>query len=240
MKNPLHKEILVQIHDHSGKPERSAFLNGYLGNDHVLYHIRTPTLRTIAKAWAREHKDLWREDFRDVVTSLIQGPSATEKIMAGILLGYSTKPQRHFDPAIFNNWLDHLEGWAEVDAVCTGDFTATQLPADWPRWKKLVTRLSKDSSINKRRASLVLFCSPVSRGKDPRLADAALKNVERLKAEKEVMITKAISWVLRSMIKLYRDDVESYLRDNADSLPKIAVRETMTKLKTGAKNRKSV
>src|SRR5688500_19494553 len=51
-----------------------------------------------------------------------------------------------------------------------------------------ILKFSKDPNINKRRASLVLFCSPLARVKDDDLADAALKIVERLKSEKDVLI----------------------------------------------------
>ena len=135
MKNSFYKEILNIIKKNSGKPERDSFLNTYLGNDHVRYPISTPPLRVIARDWMRNHKDLSPEEFTAVLTALVEGPSFTEKMMAGILMGYSAKEQRKFDPVIFDGWLDHLVGWAEVDAVCTGDFTVTQLPADWqPRF----------------------------------------------------------------------------------------------------------
>ena len=54
--------------------------------------------------------------------------------------------------------------------------------------------------------------------------------------EKEVLITKAVSWLLRSMIKYYRNEVTDYLNENKESLPKIAVREVSIKLETGRKN----
>jgi hypothetical protein len=38
------------------------------------------------------------------------------------------------------------------------------------------------------------------------------------------------------MIKRYRKKVEAYIRDNSETLPKIAVRETIIKLKTGLKS----
>jgi 3-methyladenine DNA glycosylase AlkD len=237
MLNPLHQEILTLIRKKSGKPAKDAFLNSYLGNHHVRYAIGTPALRAIAKDWMRLHKDLPAEEFVSLLTSLIEGASFTEKVTAGILLSYSTKDQRKFNPAIFDQWLSHLVGWAEVDAVCTGDFHVTQAPSQWPEWKKLLNKLSKDPNINKRRASLVLLCSPISRIKDDRMAEMALKNIERLKGEKDVLITKAISWVLRSMIKHYRAEVAEYVNATPD-LPKIAIRETLVKLKTGKKNPK--
>lgn len=222
----------------SGKATRDAFLNSYLGNNHVRYSIAAPALREIAKEWMRAHRDLSPDELKDVLTSLIQGASSTEKIMAGILMGYSAKDQRTFDPAILDQWLDHLVGWAEVDAICTGDFPRSQLPSDWTRWKRLIIKLSKDENINKRRASLALFCSPLSKVKDERLASEALRRIEKLKSEKHIMITKAVSWVLRSMIKHYRTEVEEYMDENIGTLPKIAVRETTVKLITGRKTPK--
>jgi len=235
MVNPFHEEILKLIKKNSGQPTQHTFLDSYLGNDHMRYPIAMPTLRAIAKEWMRANRDLDSAAVADLLTSLIEGKSSTEKVMAGIMMGYSSLPQRQFDPAFFDTWLDHLAGWAEVDAVCTGDFTITQLPADWPRWKKLLNKLSKDPNINKRRASLVLFCSPLSKVKDARLEEMAFRIIERLKSEKEVLITKAISWLLRSMIRHYRESVLVYVKENEQTLPKIAVRETLIKLKTGKK-----
>lgn len=238
MINPFHKEILKLIQQNSGKPLRDNFLNNYLGNTHIRYPITAPVLRIIAKEWMKAHRDLSADDFADVLTSLVEGESSTEKIMAGILMGYSAKPQRTFDPAIFGSWLDHLVGWAEVDALCTGDFPISQVPADWPKWKKLIVALSKDTNINKRRASLVLFCSPVSRVPDMRLADEAFRRIEKLKYEKEIIITKAVSWVLRSMVRHYRKEVSDYVDGNVNTLPKIAIRETRVKLDTGTKTKR--
>lgn len=235
MTNAFHRDILKVIRDLSGKPENDSFLNSYLGNDHVRYRIDMPTLRIIAKDWMRSHHDVPADVFTDMITSFVEGKSSTEKIMAGIMLGYSRGEQRKFDPMIFDQWLDHLIGWAEIDALCTGDFTTRQLPADWPRWKKLLKNLVKDPNINKRRASLVLFCSPVSKVKDDRLAEVAFQHIDQLRSEKEVLITKAISWVLRSMIKHHRENVSEYLDDNKQFLPRIAVRETLRKLETGKK-----
>ena len=154
----------------------------------------------------------------------------------GILLDNSTKEQRKFDPKLFDEWLDQLVGWAEVDSVCTGKYTISEIPGQWKSWKPLITKFSRSKNISKRRASLVLFCSPLSTVNDERLAHHALIIVDRLKNEKEILITRAISWVLRSMVKRYRPQLEVYLKDNSITLPKIALRETLVKLKTGVKS----
>ncbi len=230
-----HYEILALIRKHSGKPTQHTFLDSYLGNQHPRYPINVPTLRSLAKGWMKAHRDLSAGVFKKVLTSLVQGKSSTEKCMTGILLDLSTRPQRKFDPGVFDQWLEHLVGWAEVDSVCTGAYTRFEIAENWNRWKKLLVQFSKSKNINKRRASIVLLCSPLQGARDVRLVQMAFHNIDRLKGEKEILITKAVSWVLRSAVKHHKSEVKKYVALNKDSLPSIAVRETVTVLKTGKK-----
>jgi 3-methyladenine DNA glycosylase AlkD len=236
MRNHFHQELLQLIKNNSGKATQHTFSDSYLGNTHLRYAITAPILRRIAREWMRNHKTMTVKDFTALLTSLIEGKSCTEKCFAGILMGYSTHEQRSFDPILFDGWLNHVEGWAEVDALCTGDYTITHILTSWRQWKSLLIKFSKDENINKRRASLVLLCSPLRNLDDIRLAQLALRNVESLKAEKHILISKAISWVLRSMVKHHRKIVSDYLALNKGTLPAIAVRETIIKLKTGKKH----
>jgi 3-methyladenine DNA glycosylase AlkD len=232
-----HKAILEEIKANSGVATGHTFLDNYLGNSHFRYAINAPKLRAIAKAWAHNNKSLSSRDFCDVVDSLIHGPSSTEKVMGGIILDCATKAQSEFDPKIFDQWLDELVGWAEVDSVCTGKFTIKAIPTQWTKWEKILKRFAKSKNINKRRASLVLLCSPVRYCTDKSMAAMAFANIDQLKHEKEVLITKAISWLLRSMIKNFKKEVADYISKNKSSLPSIAVRETLTVLKTGKKTK---
>ena len=240
MKNSYHNTLLNSIKAKSGKPTQHTFVDSYLGNSHPRYPINAPTLRVIAKEWMTDHRDMECGEFQELITSLIHGVSSTEKMLAGILLDYTTKDQREFDPQIFDDWLEHLIGWAEVDSVCTGKYTIHAIPNNWNKWKRLLVRFSKSENIQKRRASLVLLCSPMRQTENEEIALAALSIIERLKSEKEILITKAISWLLRSMIKHHKKIVETYVNRNKETLPSIVVRETMTVLKTGKKTKISV
>jgi 3-methyladenine DNA glycosylase AlkD len=236
--NKHHGEVLSLIEGKSGVATQHTFLDSYLGNSHPRYPINAPTLRAIAKEWMRAHRDLSAKDLAGMLTSLAEGKSGTEKMMVGILLDNATKEQKQFDPKLFDRWLDHLVGWAEVDSVCTGKYCTTEIPSDIPQWKKILSAFSKSKNINKRRASIVFLCSPLAQCDDPSLAEIAFENIDRLKNEREIIITRAISWVLRSMVKHHRKALESYLRKNERTLPSIAVRETKVKLATGTKSGK--
>lgn len=235
--NPHHKAILAEIKAQSGVGTSHTFLDSYLGNSNFRYAINAPKLRAIAKDWARSNKTLTSTAFCDVVDSFIHGPSSTEKVMGGIILDCATKEQSQFDPKIFDKWLDQLVGWAEVDSVCTGRFTIKSVPDQWNKWEKIIKRFAKSKNIQKRRASLVLFCSPIRYSTETSMRDLAFQNIDLLKNEKEGLITKAVSWLLRSMIKNFKREVAEYVDENRTSLPPIAVRETMITLKTGKKTK---
>jgi 3-methyladenine DNA glycosylase AlkD len=231
-----HHDILRLIQSGGATGTQHTFADNYLGNTNPRYPINAPQLRGIAKEWMKAHRDLSPGAFADLIGSMVSGKSSTEKVMAGILLDNATPSQRKFDPRLFEKWLDHLTGWAEIDAVCTGRYCDTEIPSNLVMWEKVLTRLSKSSNINKRRAALVFLCSPVSHHDDPRLAKLAIQIINKLKGEHEVIITKAISWLLRSMVRYHSKALVAYLNKHGSSLPPVALRETRVKLATGRKS----
>ncbi len=138
-----------------------------------------------------------------------------------------------------NGWIIWKVGQRSMPFVREG-MQRLKLSDQWNKWKPLLIKFSKSKNINKRRASIVFFCSPLSKIENKEISQTALQIVDTLKAEREILITKAISWILRSMVRYNREMVEIYLKENAASLPKIALRETLVKLETGKKTKKSL
>ena len=106
---------------------------------------------------------------------------------------------------------------------------------DWNEWVRFIRKLSRDKNINKRRAALVFLTAPLRYSEDKRLAALGFEVIEKLKSERHIMITKAVSWLLRSMVRHHERAVATYIRENRHSLPAIAVRETTRKITTGRK-----
>ena len=210
--------------------------DSYGGSGRPYYNVSVPDRRAIVRRWLASHKTMAPEAFFAVVDSLTEGQSHEEKTLAGMLVASHRKARPDVTTEDLDRWLGRLNGWAEVDTWCQNLFTAEDMLADWPAWSGLIERLSRDQNINKRRAALVLLVGPVHYSPDPCFRDLALTVLERLKAERPILITKAVSWLLRSMITRHRDAVGAYIAANEASLPKIALRETRTKLKTGTKS----
>jgi len=236
--HPEHRTLLTAIRGAAGGgPSRQPANESFGAGGHVAYRVRVPERRRIAKTWLRTGKPS-ADVVLAVVESLFAGDSHEEKTLAAIILEGDGTARQQVHPDDVDRWLSHLSGWAEVDSLCQSVFTAEEVLADWSAWRDLVRRLSKSPNVNKRRASLVLLTGPVRDSDDPRLRDLAFATVGRLEAERDILVTKAVSWLLRSMVGHHREAVASYLADHEATLPSIAVRETRMKIDTGTKTRR--
>lgn len=76
---------------------------------------------------------------------------------------------------------------------------------------------------------------PLRESSDIRLITLALQNVDQLKTERDTLIRKAVSWVLREGVKRHADAIRAYLDTHQDALGKTTAREVRGKLETGKK-----
>lgn len=233
--NKYHQEILKEIKEYTNKTSNNTWVAKYLGTSHIYYSLSNPVKREIAKLWAKNHKDISIREFIDLLNSLYKDESYDEKAIASYLLLYLPLFRKQLNPKLLDNWLDYLSGWAEIDSLCQSNYRAEELLSKWNEWKFLLIKFSKDKNITKRRASLVLLTKVVYQSEDKRLSNLAFEIIDKLKLEKDILITKAISWLVRDLTILHKKEVEDYLKENASSLPKIAIRETKRKLLTGRK-----
>ncbi|MCL4366657.1 DNA alkylation repair protein [Patescibacteria group bacterium] len=236
----LQREILKDIQkvsqsNHCSARDLEFNLGKYLGTTHQLYRLSNPQQRQIAKDWAKKLKTQQAAEVVDLLSSLYQSCSYEEKTLPSFLLEYLPQLRVVLDPSILDQWLETLEGWAEIDTLCAGPWSAQDFLEQWGKWEKLLQNLVKDKNPVKQRASLVLLVKPVRQSVDPKLANIAFVNIEKLKSSQDILITKAVSWLLRSLITQHKQTVKEYLAKNADSLPKVALRETQRKLLTGRK-----
>jgi 3-methyladenine DNA glycosylase AlkD len=231
-----HATLVAQLKS-KGRPYRGGMQNdSYTGSGHPFFNASIPDVRAIARAWLSAHRQASDGDVLSLIDALFRGEAYEEKVLAAVMLAGSARARRLATPARVDGWLDQLTGWAEIDSLCAGPFAAEEIAGDWPAWRALIQRLSKDANINKRRAALGLLTRPTRTSDDPRLRDLAFAVIDRLKGERPILITKAVSWLLRSMAGRHAGAVGAYLDANAASLPAVAVRETRTKLRTGTKS----
>lgn len=228
--------FLTFIKSQASSEERYHSSGEYTGGNHIHYGLRAPIMHGFVKEWVAEHKkSLTYDDWEGLLDSLYHGHSFEERAMAGMVLSRFPKFRLELPLELFDEWLTGLEGWAEVDSTCQTVFTAKDFNARWGEWEPFLRQLVVSQNINKRRASLVLLIKPIRDTDDQKFLNLGLEFVDQLKREKDKLITKAISWILRESIKQHRKAVHQYVEANADGLPAIAVREFRKKYETGKK-----
>lgn len=216
-------------------PCKIDWVKNYLGTDKIYHSFSTKQISDLAKKIVTEN-NLDEDKTINLLNSLYQnGTTYTEIALAALILSNSPKVLKNFDPKNLDLWLNYTCGWAENDILCQSNFTSEILLNNWPSWQKILKEFNQSTNINKRRASLVLLTKSLRQSDDSRLSKLAFQQIENLKSEKEILITKAVSWLLRSLVAFHKDELLDYLAKNKDSLPKIAYREALTKATTGRK-----
>jgi 3-methyladenine DNA glycosylase AlkD len=202
----------------------------------LVYGVRVPDLRKITRAWRRAHRDIAQENLEAVLEALWNGQSREErKLVIYLLLDYERRipdlPQ-----SLFERWRRDIDSWEMADGV--GWILGLWLVGDPGTRLDYLWHLIADEDVWSRRVALVATI-PINRNNPGfTIPDLTLELVERIKQERHPMMTKAISWVLREMIKNHRDRVIAYLDANREVLARHVVREVDNKLQTGLKSGK--
>ncbi len=230
----VHKEIILLLTAEAGTGNQAQSSSSYTGSQHFFYAVPVLKRRVIIKAVIKNHQ---AKELLVLADSLFKGRSHEEKTMGAMILTYREDVRQLCDFSTLDSWLSELVGWAEIDAFCGGTFKADELLAKLKPWKQFICTLAHDANINKRRAALVFLVHPTSHTDDERLHALAFKLILQLAPEKDILITKAISWLLRSQIDTRKSVVADFIKTYEGELPKIAVRETKHKLLTGKKNK---
>jgi len=205
------------------------------GSSRLHRGLRNPTMRQFVKTWAGDHASLTYGDWQDTLSELYQGEWIDEACLAGFMLAHYGQFRNDLPLNILDDWIGNLQGWREIDTTCQSNYTAKDILLNWEAWHPFLVDLSQRDTIQHRRASLVLLVKPLLDSEDERFISTALGNVEALKLEKDKLITKAVSWILRSSVKRHRQIVGEYVFKNEVSLPAIALREFKKKYTTGKK-----
>ncbi|MBI2464749.1 DNA alkylation repair protein [Candidatus Shapirobacteria bacterium] len=229
----IHTEL--QKLNYSVDTKTRQWVQKYLGSDKPTRCIKSAVIQQIAKD---KLKGVTSPNNLFGLIDDIYTHATTFEEMA-IAANIFTKGRRNHDSSVIkylDKWLNKTVGWAEVDSLCQSSISAIDMLKNWSKWRKQLNTFSLDKNVHKRRASMVLLCRSQRESDDSRLSDLAFELVNRLKGEKDILITKAISWILRCTVKHHPDELAVYLEDHVDTLPRVAYREASKKLATGKKN----
>lgn len=231
------QKLLKQLEAHVD-PEYQAGMASAVPTGLRIYGVRVPQLREMARDWQQAHKKVAREDLMVLVEALWAGDSREERMLAvHLLLRYKrwikTLSWDHFD-----RWRRQVDNWEVCDGLSQWVMGAWILDDPQSRLDRL-RELIADEDLWSRRMALVATAW-LNRGYEGFSCPVlTLELVDRTRAERDPMITKAVSWALRGLIKLHPERVEAYLETHRDELAGHVTREVENKLRTGLKSGRS-
>jgi 3-methyladenine DNA glycosylase AlkD len=238
--DPGHKQLLGELHALAGHGplmlERPDPASSHTTSGRPFYRISVPNERRLARQWLSADRGRPPEQLSRTVRSLLAGRSYEEKTLGCMIMKERRDVRAEIAPSEVVAWLDDLRGWAEVDSLCQSVFSAEELLSGWAAWRAAILAMSKSDNANKRRASLVLLTGPVHQSNDDRLLKTALRVLDQVIADRDPLVTKAVSWLLRALSGNHPEAVVAYLARHGADLAPVALRETRTKLKTGTKS----
>ena len=223
--------------------EEKADLAYMAGNQAVVHGdltmvgVRMPDIRQIAKDWKRAHKGVSPDELMPLVEALWDGDSQEERILAMELLQSHRRLILKLDWDHFDRWRRKVENWALTDMLGSRVLAPWMLAEPESRLGYL-RGLIEDEDLWSRRLALVVTC-PINRGHTGlTIPELTLELVGLVKAERDPMITKAVSWALRELSKTHPGSVAAYVDRERETLAAHVVREVQNKLRTGLKSGK--
>jgi len=198
-----------------------------------VYGIRTPENRRLAHSWHRAHRDTASRDVLELVESLWNAESRDERMLGLEILRLHPDIVRDLDRQRLDRWRRDIDNWGVCDFL-GGGVLGPWAEADPAGRLSYLEDLTGDPRLYSRRLSLV---AGVHLNRDGDAFGAwTLRQVDRLIDERDPMITKAVSWVLRQMTRHQAPEVAAYLESRGDRLAALPRREVRNKLETGRKN----
>jgi len=216
-------------------PKDCDFVVRYLGTKRKFLNVKSPERDKILREASKQINVLSSVEVAKFLDDLILSDTFEYVNFAGKLMSKSKKAREAVTFGRLEKWLAKTTGWAECDSICQSLYSEEEVLAMFDDWEKFINRFSQSKNIQIRRASLVLQCKPTRESRDAKLRTLAFETIEKLKGENGALITKAVSWLLRSLSVKNGAEVFKYLKTNQSSLPRIAYRETMRKIETGKK-----
>jgi 3-methyladenine DNA glycosylase AlkD len=217
----------------AGDPARAAQERRYLRSELRHLGVSVPAIRGVTRRFTREHRDLTRAQLTGLVESLWREPVHERRVAAVELLSARGDLLLAEDVPLLERLIRESRTWALVDGLAVT--VAGGLLRRFPELGATLDRWARDGDLWVRRAALLALLQPLRRGGGDfaRFSGYA----DRMLAERELFIRKAIGWVLRETSKERPDLVFEWLEPRAGRASGVTVREAVKYLPEGQRER---
>lgn len=193
--------------------------------------ITVPIIRAMAKDFAAASKELTVSAAADMADLAFASTCREEMLFATFLLGrFKTK----FQPSHWtklNGWINGIDNWETCDQLAMGVAGEMIGRADEPHRAKWILDLEKwAEASNPWRRRFAVATTTVLNQKGRSDAKTTLNICERVIADDDKSVQKAVGWALREACKSDAAAVFALLRKHQSAMPRAILRESAQKL----------
>ena len=214
------KRALARMARPAGDFDSSRYFRGPA--DLGFYNVGTAAMRALARSIHLRHQTAWTIDEAMACADVLIADRHLEAKSVGIEV--VARCRREFRPSLlpaWKRWLadNHSANWATTDAIC--GMLIGPLLLQHPALRVRLRVWARDRNMWVRRASIVGLIQCARRGESLGLVYGI---AQRLHADREDLIQKAVGWVLREAGKTDMARLERYLRANGAVIPRTTLR----------------
>jgi 3-methyladenine DNA glycosylase AlkD len=235
----MQKELLLktkaQLESNIDLKYQKSMSGFVVGGKAKLYGVKVPVLRKIAAEVNKDLKSATDEQFLEFVDKVYAQGSHEEKHLACYLVEKRKSVLGYFNWRLIKKWSAVVDNWANNDVLACL-VIGPWVVLNFEERIKYLEQFIDSKNLWHRRLALVSMIMPIRAQKG---VNVSLRFVSKVAKERDPMITKAVSWLLREMVrKGFSKEVTAYLKANKNVLAPLVVREVINKLTTGLKNPK--
>ena len=210
-----------------GSSDRAVNEKAYLKSDLEFYGVSVPGIRSVVKAFAKQHPRIEHDEVVGLAVALWEAPVHERRMAAVELLTHDAALLGPADMPLLERLLRESRTWAFVDNLA-GTIVGGIVERHAELADRVLDRWARDDDFWIRRSALLALLGGLRRGEGDferfsRYADAMLE-------EKEFFVRKAIGWVLRETGKKRPELVYEWLLPRAARASGVTVREAVKPL----------
>ena len=216
-------------------PQRKVVTSGYFPTSMEILGVPAPEIRKVVRQLHKEMKEGEPAQILDLCHRLAEWGTHE-----GRQVGYEFLDRRKDARALVGTMAVRrlgkgIDNWASVDAF--GVLVAGPIWREGQIPDREVLRWTTSKDRWWRRTALVSTI-PLNLPSRGGVGDSkrTLVICRALSADPEPMVAKALSWAVRTLIRVDPEGVEAFLEEASEMLPALVLREVRNKLATGRKN----
>ena len=208
------KAFLLELQHKADPDYKSSIAEKFKVDVSDALGVPAPEIRATARQWQPNFSALSPEQQFDLCDQLLREGIYEYRIAC---FQWLNRQQKHWQPGhlrIFEHWLQqHITGWPDCDDFCSAVLGPFFLK--YPQLTGACAHWSQSPNAMVRRAGLVALIQPAK--KAARLYPA-LMQCDLSLCDDDLLVQKALAWLLKETSKIFPQEVSAYLTGRAHTM----------------------